>query len=275
MVVSFECTSNGIRRLGEWPDMRAASAALPQGAYTTFRTYGGNRVLRLARHAERLRESIALLGRPSNLAAETVRAGVAGSLRETRYAESRFRLTLAASDDRLYVSIEPFAPYPAALYEQGVACVTVAEHRDNPHAKSTAFIASAGEAYRALPAGAHEGLMIGPGGAILEGLSSNFFAVLDGALRTEQGRALVGVTQALVLELARALLPGMPVVAEAARLDDLPRVSECFITSVSREVLPVARIDGRPVGDGQPGPVTRRLLQAYRDLVAREALAVE
>ncbi len=281
MVITFECTNDTIARVGAYAEMRAASDALPAGAYTTFRTYDGNRVLRLGQHAQRLRESLsALMGDtpagPPPISDEQVRRAVAAVLRATGYPESRFRLTLAAPHSsgesaRLFVSIEPFTPYPPAWYEQGVTCCTLTLHRDNPHAKSTAFIAAAGDAYRALPTGVHEGLMVADDGAILEGLSSNFFAVLDGVLRTEQARALIGVTQSLALELVARACPDLLVETRAVHLVDLPRVSECFITSVSREILPVTRIDAHVIGNGRPGKVTRALMQALRELVAREA----
>ncbi len=261
--------------------MTEASAALEQGAYTTFRTYGRNRVLRLSQHLRRLEESLALMNGLPVQPIDDARAKrvVAAVLAATGYDESRFRLTYASGG--LFVSVEAFTPYPPALYESGVRCATVSLHRDNPHAKSTMFISSAAQAYKALPAGAHEGLMLAEDGAILEGLSSNFFAVtmlpvssedFDDAvpvLRTEEARVLIGVTRSLVLEVAAGVLPVTPV---AVRYADLPRVSECFITSVSREILPVVQIDDRVIGDGMPGPITRELMQRFADLVVREAL---
>jgi branched-chain amino acid aminotransferase len=166
------------------------------------------------------------------------------------------------------VAIEPFSPLPARLYEDGVACVTLDLERENPHAKDTRFIATAQDAYARLPPGVEEGLIVADDGAVLEGLSSNFFAVLDGTLRTEEERVLVGVTRSLVLEVAGGL---MPVDRRAVRRDDLPDLDEAFITSVSREILPVVRIDGRPVGGGRVGPVTRAVLSGFADLVRREA----
>jgi branched-chain amino acid aminotransferase len=165
------------------------------------------------------------------------------------------------------VAIEPFAPLPKRFYEEGVACLTLEVRRDNPHAKDTRFIATAQGAYGRLPAGVEEGLIVGDDGALLEGLSSNFFAVLDGALRTEEERALIGVTRSLVLEVARGL---MPVERRAVPRDELPRVDEAFVTSVSREVLPVVRIDGQPVGDGRVGPKVRGIMAAFAELVGRE-----
>jgi branched-chain amino acid aminotransferase len=257
--------------------MGEASAQLPQGAYTTFRTYGRDRVLRLALHVRRLQESAALMGAAGvvrdMLGERVARDALAQAIQRTGYAESRIRLTLAPP--RFFVSIEPFTPYPEALYEQGVCCVTVTLRRDTPHAKSTAFIASAGEAYRTLPTGVHEGLMVAEDGAVLEGLSSNFFALLDGVLHTEQERALVGVTQSLALEVAGKAMPALPISTHAIQLGDVARVGECFITSVSREILPVVRIDDHTIGTGTPGRVTRQLINGLHALIAREAEPVD
>jgi len=114
----------------------------------------------------------------------------------------------------------------------------------------------------------HEGLLVAADGSLLEGLSSNFFAVRQGVLHTEEERVLLGVTRGLVLELAREILPTDPT---ALRRAQLAEVSEAFLTSVSREVLPVVQIDGQVIGDGHPGPQTRALMQAFADLVSREA----
>jgi branched-subunit amino acid aminotransferase/4-amino-4-deoxychorismate lyase len=78
---------------------------------------------------------------------------------------------------------------------------------------------------------------------------------------------LEGVTRSLVLEAAAPLLPLRRV---GVRLDEVPAVSEAFITSVSREVLPVVALDGRPLGDGRVGPATRAVMAAFAALVARE-----
>jgi branched-subunit amino acid aminotransferase/4-amino-4-deoxychorismate lyase len=243
--------------------------ALPQGAYTTLRAYGGRRVLRLDQHIERLRESVRLQGTPAALERSTVHAALAAALQATGLPESRLRLTFAPP--RLFVSVEPFAPLGEALYRDGVACVLVPVRRTNPRAKDTGFIPTADEAYRALPPGAHEGLMRGEDGAILEGLSSNFFAVLKAELRTEGERALPGVTRALVLEVAQGVLP---VTLLPVSVDQLHEVEECFITSVSREILPVVRIEGRPIAGGRPGQVTRGLRARWATLVEREAEAL-
>ena len=265
-VSTWEARPEGARLLGRHSSLAASSASLPEGAYTTLRTYDGRRVVRLDQHLRRLEESVALQGRPGSLVPDGARAALAAALDATAHPESRLRLTFAPP--RLFVAVEPFSPLPARVYEEGVACVTLAVRRENPHAKDTRFIAAAQDAYGRLPKGVEEGLLVAEDGSILEGLSSNFFAVLDGRLRTEEERALLGVTRSLVLEVAAGLLP---VERTAIGRGDLPAVTEAFVTSVSREVLPVVRIDGRPVGDGRVGPRTRAIMEGLATLVRREA----
>jgi branched-chain amino acid aminotransferase len=270
--------------LGRHESLALASASLPSGSYTTLRTYGGDRLLRLEQHRQRLEDSLAVPVSldPRRLATglRQVLADATGCRREANVAadgsagppappESRVRLTF--SPPQLFVSIEPLAPLPETLYRDGVRCVTVSVHRDNPHAKSTAFIATAARAASSLPPGIEEGLMLAEDGCLLEGLSSNLFAILDGVLRTEEDRVLPGITRSLILELADQ--EAVPVQLRAVTRADLARVSECFITSVSREILPVVQVDAQTIGDGRPGPLTRRLLAALHALVEREAVA--
>jgi branched-chain amino acid aminotransferase len=283
MVITFESIADRVSKISEHASMSTASAALPQGAYTTFRTYDGTRLLRLAQHLRRLEESVGLmLGQPAPAIDDArAAASIRAVLSATGFSDTRFRLTYAPPS--LYISVEAFVPYGADLYQNGVHCATVSLSRANPHAKSTTFIASAADAYKALPAGIHEGLMLADDGTVLEGLSSNFFAVtplqvrsedLDDdvvpVLRSEEDRVLIGVTRTLVLEVAKPVVTFSKV---AVRFADLARVSECFITSVSREIMPVVKIDAQTIGDGVPGPITRELMRGFAELIAREAVA--
>jgi branched-subunit amino acid aminotransferase/4-amino-4-deoxychorismate lyase len=263
---TFELTGTTTRAVGETATLAQASADLPSGAYTSLRTYAGNRVLRLEQHVRRLEESVALQGRPAPLDPAAVGGAIAAALGAAGHRESRVRLTFAPP--RFFVSVEPFEQLPEALYLEGASCVTLALRRENPHAKDTRFIATASGAYGRLPDGVHEGLLVAADDSLLEGLSSNFFAVRSGVLHTEEERVLLGVTRALVLEVAQGI---MPVDRTAVRWGRLPELSEAFITSVSRAVLPVVRIDGQVIGHGRPGPKTRAIMQAFADLVRREA----
>ena len=217
-VATFEASGGGARRVGADESLAASSAALPDGAYTTLRTYCGRRVVRLESHLRRLEESVALQGGSGTVDRRAARAAITAALDATEHAESRLRLTLAPP--RLFVAVEAFTPLPPAVYGTGVACVTVDVRRENPHAKDTRFIATAQGAYGRLPAGVEEGLIVSGDGAVLEGLSSNFFAVREGVLRTEGERVLFGVTRSLVLEIAAGALRVEPQGHHARRAAD-------------------------------------------------------
>jgi branched-subunit amino acid aminotransferase/4-amino-4-deoxychorismate lyase len=173
MVETFVLAGAAATPLRSSPDLATASAALPAGAYTTLRTYGGDGVPFLEDHARRLEESAALQGRPGSVERALLRAGLAAVLRATRHPESRIRVTFAPPD--LFASVEPFVPLPESLYEDGVRCVTVTLQREQAQSKDTRFLSSAQGAYQGFPAGVHEGLLVGEDGALLEGLSSNVF----------------------------------------------------------------------------------------------------
>jgi branched-subunit amino acid aminotransferase/4-amino-4-deoxychorismate lyase len=272
-VMELQTVSGVTRTIGDFPSMTAASAALRPGAYTTFRTYSGDRVLRLAGHLQRLEESLMLMGHRVHLDPLAARKAIAAARVAAGHAESRFRLTLVEEPPAcLYVAVEAFYPLPAADYERGVRCMTVHAARANPHAKSTEFISTADQAKRQLPAEVNEGLMVAEDGVVLEGLSSNFFAILGDALRTEEARVLAGLTRALVLDCAASI--GLAIERRGIALAELRNVQECFITSVSREILPVVAIDNTSIGAGEPGPRTRTLISAFGEMVRREALPI-
>jgi branched-chain amino acid aminotransferase len=264
MVTIFQLAGAHPEFFASTPTMAEASAILPHGAYTTLRTYdGGRRVLRLAEHLTRLREGSGPGSGPHEV---EVRAGLAEALKVSGQGERRLRLTYAPP--RMYVAVESLPPLPDALYQQGIWCVSVPVRRDAPRVKDTRFIPAAQAAYHDLPAGAHEGLMVAKEGTILEGLSSNVFAVREGILHTDDEHVLPGITRGLVLDLARGLLPRA---TGGVRLDQVAELSEAFLTSVSRGVLPVVQIDATKVGDGRPGPVARELRRRLEALVEREA----
>lgn len=255
-------------RLNERPteatSLDALSLRLPRGAYTTFRTYGGSKALGLAGHLDRLVESAAIEGFALTLDQDTARRALAEALARCGFSEARVRLTLPYYEEQveLYIALEPFTEPDPEAYRLGVRCATAPANlrRETPRAKSTSFIAPASQA-RASGTGVNELLLLDGAGRILEGSSSNFYGVLDGALRTAEEGMLAGITRGIVLGLAENLLP---VVRESVVLADLPRLQEAFLTSVSRGVLPVVAIDAQQIGDGRPGPVTVELARRFQ-----------
>jgi branched-chain amino acid aminotransferase len=253
------------------------SRRLPQGLYSTFRTFGERtRALDLRHHLERLYRPAAQMKIEVAVEARALRRLLAKLLAcHPAEGEARVRISLsteAGTAGALFVAIEPLPALPQQVYRQGVRVVTSRAERANPRLKSTAFIRSSQQERSALAAsGAFEALMV-RNGRILEGLTSNFYYIQDGVLGTAQRGILPGVTRRLVLNLAREL--GLPVRYRALAVAQLGELAEAFITSSSRGIVPVVSIDAVKVGQGLPGPLTRRLMARYNAEVERRARSI-
>lgn len=263
----------GIERvpLGPAPaSLDELSLTLPQGAYTTFRTFGRTAVLRLDEHLGRLEESARLSGAEVYLDWLKVRTSLQQAIAAFDAPEVRVRLTLDLTHQpgTVYLGLEPLRPPVPEHYQSGVRAVTLQFQRQNPKAKATSFLSAAREVRQGLPPGISEGIMVSPEGRLLEGLSSNFYAVRAGELWTAEEAVLPGITRALVLE--EAADEGLMIHLEGLPASQLGTIDEAFITSSGRGVLPVVEVDGQPIGTGAPGPITRRLLDRYNQRIARQ-----
>ncbi len=183
------------------------SGELPQGAYTTFRTFDRVKALHLDDHLDRLDESARLVGFESSLDRVRIRDGIRQAISTFQPGDARIRLTLDLEKEpgTVYISLEPLNVPAEEQYRQGVSIVTRRMQRNNPRAKLTGFIGPAIGLRRALPPGVVEVVMIDENGRFLEGLSSNFFAVKGGILWTADQGVLPGITRSLVLEGVQAL----------------------------------------------------------------------
>jgi branched-chain amino acid aminotransferase len=109
--------------------------------------------------------------------------------------------------------------------------------------------------------------MVGENGLLLEGLSSNFFAIIDGVAWTARESVLSGITRSLVIQAAQRI--GVELNLQAVAYNRIPELQEAFLTSATRAVLPVRQIDATLVGSGVPGPLTRQLGEAYQQEIDR------
>ncbi len=255
-------TPDGLREVPYQADSLAAAVPFePEGIYTITRTFNRDHVLMLDEHFDRLEESARLEGIPLQLDRAALRAALRALIERGGYAESRFRITVPrAQPDHIYLSVEPFKPIPPEVIQQGVRVATVPLVRHNPAAKTTGWLTERKAA--ALPEGAYEGVLISPEGFLLEGLSSNFYAVMDGELRTAGQGVLSGIVRRAILELAPNYLP---VRLEPVHRGELWALEEAFLTSASRGVVPIVIIDGQIIADGKPGPQTMWLREAYEE----------
>ena len=113
----------------------------------------------------------------------------------------------------------------------------------------------------ALDAGADSVLLVDGRGNVVEGPGFNVFAVVEGVVVTPAAGMLEGISRRTVLEMAASL--GLPVVLRALPAAELRSAQEVFLSTSGGGVLPVSRVDGAPIGNGQPGPVTERLVRTY------------
>lgn len=247
------------------------------GVYEVIKIYRG-RPFRLGDHLARLERSARelLLDLPAvdwQAVVDRLAAGLGGMdgtvyLQVTRGSAPRtHHFPPAGTAPTVFALARPLEGGRAQLHETGAAAVTHPDERwGRCDIKSVNLLPNVLAKERAVRAGAYEAILVRDGVA-LEGSSSNFFAVLDGAVVThpEGPRILSGVTRSVVLGLARDL--GYRVVERPIPVAELVRATELFVTSTTSEVMPIVTLDGRPVGDGRPGPVARSLLQAFLRLV--------
>jgi D-alanine transaminase len=165
----------------------------------------------------------------------------------------------------VYVTAKPFPPHPVSMFEEGVAAITVPDNRwARCDIKSISLLPNVLANQQAHEAGAFEALFVRDG-VVIEGSHSNLFGVLDGELITypECNYILGGITRRLILDIARRL--DIPTREGSIQWERLSDVQELFLSGTTTEVMPITTLDGRPIGDGEPGPVSRRLLAAYRE----------
>lgn len=251
--------------------------------FETIRTYGGvpfalhEHVERLGRSAERV-----FISMPVPLA--VIEAEVVEAVKRAGNPESYVRVMVTRGSGPLgldsdqvenpmrVIIVAPLVPPPESAYQQGIAVISyrtrrAAEDTEAVGAKVGNYLVAVLAMREARRTGAAEALIVDGAGNVVEGASSNVFAVQGKTLVTppEDAGILPGITRAHVIEVAREL--GVPVRLEPLPLASLAGADEVFVSSSIRELLPVVRVDGEPIGAGAPGPLTSRLHRAFRKKV--------
>jgi branched-chain amino acid aminotransferase len=247
----------------QYTTLDEVSLFLPQGVYTTFRTYSNkSRVVGLQNHLDRLQDSARSLGWNERIDYLSIRNILRALLSEWRVGECRVRITLDLTNEpgSLYFSIANFVELATEIFERGVRVRISNRHRILPEAKKTSFIRDTQDLKAIAGDSVFEWIIV-ENQKILEGITSNFFAVRNQQVFTADRDVLKGVTRAAILVLAEKL--NIPVNFEPIPVDDLASYQEAFITSSSRGVVPVIQLDEQLIGDGLPGHITRQLQNAY------------
>ncbi|MBZ0289843.1 MAG: aminotransferase class IV [Anaerolineae bacterium] len=204
----------------------------PEGIYTVTNTYHTFQVLKLDAHLDRMEDSARREDIPLALDRARLRAGLRQVIEQAGFGDVRFRVTIPRTEpDHWVLSVEPFMPPSPALIENGVRCITVPGlARRNPAAKTNDWAQNRSQF--SLPAGMYEGLLVNETGEILEGFTSNFYAILNGELRTAGAGVFDAATMIRVIhhmadvptvlaQVRRVLTPGGMFILEHANKQNI------------------------------------------------------
>jgi branched-chain amino acid aminotransferase len=254
----------------------AVTRQLPQGFYSTFRTFEHcSSALGLKAHLDRLYLPAMELGIIPAVDCSQLRKVLSTLLKAYTPGEARVRVILAnrGQAGEIFVAIEPLKVLTAETYMNGVRVLTTHIHRKTPRIKSTAFVSeSADERQSRINQDIFE-LLIVQNNRILEGVTSNFFYFKEDRLGTAMNNILLGVTRRTVLRVAKS--SGCDILYRPLRIEQLSDVEECFITSSSRGIVPVVMVDNVQIKTGHPGRRTLELMQAYDEYVRKHLERIE
>jgi len=241
----------------------AAQHEPSDGVYTVTNTTHATQVLKLDDHLNRLEDSARRADIPLRLDRAILRNALRACILDYGVGDVRWRVTAGkAQPQNLILTLEKFTPAAPQIYADGVRVITAPDSaRHNAAAKTTLWMTQRQALVNAMPAGVYDTILQDSEGNLLEGLAANFYAVKDGALWTADENVLPGISRLIVFEVAPSVLP---LIRQPVNVRDIPALSEAFITSASRGIVPVVEIDGHTLGDGLPGETTKRLREAYQ-----------
>lgn len=260
------------------------------GVFEGIRSYN-NRIFKLDEHLERLYNSAAAIMLKIPMTKIELKEAVREVLRANKLSDAYIRLVVTRGvgdlglDPRkcpcptVFIIADKIALYPTEYYEEGLEIVSVSTVRNIPQAvdpqiKSLNYLNNILAKIEANNRGIQEALMLNVHGYVTECTGENIFIVKKGCLITppEIVGALDGITRATVIELATRL--NLTTQVEIFTRFDLYTSDECFLTGTAAEIVPVTKIDGRVIGDGKPGPITRNLIKEFRKLTETTGIPI-
>jgi branched-chain amino acid aminotransferase len=238
------------------------------GVFDFMRTFNG-KPHHLKEHVARLENSARKIGLELPWSHEELIAIVNTTLEKNQVPEANIRIVITGGSSpdfitpqntpRLLVMVTPIIQPPSEWYTNGIKIITVHTRRNLPEAKSIDYIRATIALREAKKAGAKEAVYLDREHYVLEGTTSNIFAIINGVLITPGHSILPGITRKIVLEISRSLMDHR---VEKLSLSALYSAEEVFITGSGKGLVPVVQVDDHMIGDGRPGPKTKLLLEA-------------
>jgi branched-chain amino acid aminotransferase len=256
-----------------------------------IRAYNG-RVFRLEEHIDRLYDSARAIWLEIQIPKKEMMEIVAESCRKNNLKDAYIRLVVTRGvgdlglDPRkchgnasIVCIADKIALYPEEFYEKGLKAITAATRRNYgevlaPQVKSNNYLPNIMAKIEAITAGCLEAICMSREGFVTEGTGDNIFIVKDGTLKTPHPAVgiLKGVTRKAIMELAEQ--EGIPVEETFMNRFDVYTADEIFFTGTAAEVIPVVEVDSRKIGEGVPGPITKKLRSLFMELVKKEGYPI-
>ncbi|WP_339060032.1 branched-chain-amino-acid transaminase [Tepidibacillus marianensis] len=260
------------------------------GIFEGIRVYNGN-VFRLREHVKRLYDSAKSIMLEIGMTPEEITEAIVSTVRKNNFRDAYIRLVISrgvgdlgldpykCSKPEIFIIVQPLALFPKEHYEKGIKIVSVPTRRNtpdalNPQIKSLNYLNNVLVKLEANRAGASEALMLNANGYVAEGSGDNIFIVKNGVLYTPPTYlgALEGITRQAIMDVARDL--GYQVIEQPFTRHDVYVADEVLLTGTAAEVIAVIDVDGRQIGDGAPGPITKKLLVEFRKIVQLDGVKV-
>lgn len=256
------------------------------GVFEGIRSYAGQ-VFRLKEHVDRLYESARAIHLVIPMTREEMAQAIIDTLAINNFTDAYIRAVVTrgagslgldprkTTDPQVIIITDTISLYPEEFYENGLAIITAGTIRNHPAAlspriKSLNYLNNIMAKIEGTNAGCLEALMLNHAGYVAECTGDNIFIVKKGVIHTPSIDAgiLDGITRGAVIDLATE--KGLAVVERTMERHDILTADECFLTGTAAEVIPVTKLDGRPIGTGEVGPTTRLLRGAFQKMVRGE-----
>jgi len=253
------------------------------GVFEGIRVYRG-KIFECEAHLRRLFDSARAIRLTPPKSAEQIKAAMEETVAVNNFSDCYIRLVITRGPGYLglnpnkcpkpsmFIIADTIELYPPEMYANGMSIITSTVVRTHPNSlspriKSLNYLNNILAKIEAADAGVPEALLLNQEGNLAECTGDNVFIVRQGEVQTPttSDGILEGVTRHVMLQLCRKM--SIPCIEKSLQRHDLYIADECFLTGTAAEVVPVTRIDGRPIGTAVPGPITRKLIEAFHALV--------
>ncbi len=257
------------------------------GAFEGIRAYN-HVVFKLQEHIDRLYETLHTLMLKVPLTKQGMIKAIVATLKKNKLKDAYIRVVVSRGEGDLgldplkcqgnaniVIIADKITLYPKELYDKGMEIITVPTLRNNPEAlnpqlKSLNYLNNILAKIEANNSGYREAIMLDHLGYVAECTGDNIFIVKDKVLSTPSQGRLKGITRDVVMSLA--LKAKYKTQEKMITRHEVYNADECFLTGTAAELIPVVKVDGRLIADGKPGPITKKMLKAFKNVTSKNGV---